>query len=557
MAVDFSIAIVGGGPIGLALALNLDMYGVKSTVFNTGPETRWHPKGNIHNARTMELFRKLGIADNIRALGLPGDHPFDVAYFTRLNTFEIARGRTPSRNERLRLRDAGTATDQLPEPTHRVNQMYVERQLFREAASRPNITMRFGWTVEDIAEDNDGVSLKARSAGGATETGQFSYVVGCDGGHSTVRRALGVRYEGEERLMNVFMSGEIVSIHMSIPQFYEVLGPRQAWMYITANPDTRVVIISLNGIDEFMMHKPRRSGELIDEDGVRRTVQKAIGAEIEVRIVGQRSWHAGGYLVAERFQRGCVLLAGNSVHLFTPNGGFGLNTGIEDVGNLSWKLAAMVQGWGGERLLATYESERKPVALRSAAVARGMGKAWHDLTVTAAIEQDTPTGAAERARAAQSPFVLENHFVRPEDRDWLGVVLGARYDNSPIVIPDGPPPADELERYSPSSVPGGRAPHLWLDDKRSRGSSLFDRLGLYFTLLRLPGAPSDTARLEAAARKASVPLTVLDVAQPQALELYQRKLTLIRPDQHIAWRGDELPHDVDALIATVVGRACT
>jgi hypothetical protein len=286
-------------------------------------------------------------------------------------------------------------------------------------------------------------------------------------------------------------------------------------------------------------------------------VQKAIGADIPVRIVSQRGWHAGGYLVAERFQRGRVLLAGDAVHLFTPTGGFGLNTGIEDVGNLSWKLAAMVHGWGSERLLATYESERKPVALRNAALAREMGMAWHDLTVTAAIEQDTPAGAAERARAAQSPFVLENHFVQPEDRDWLGVVLGARYDNSPIVVPDGPPPADGLKRYSPSSVPGGRAPHLWLDDSRSAGSSLFDRLGLYFTLLRLPGAPADTARLEAAAHKAGVPLTVLDVAQPRAPELYQRKLTLIRPDQHIAWRGDELPHDVDALVATVVGRANT
>ena len=149
-----------------------------------------------------------------------------------------------------------------------------------------------------------------------------------------------------------------------------------------------------------------------------------------------------------------MLLAGDAVHLFTPTGGFGLNTGIEDVGNLSWKLAAVVQGWGGERLLETYESERKPVALRNAAVAREMGKAWHDLTVTAAIEQDTPAGAAERARAAQSPFVLENHFVRPEDRDWLGVVLGARYDDSPIVIPDGPPPADELERYTASERTG-------------------------------------------------------------------------------------------------------
>ena len=512
MEADSSVGIVGGGPIGLALALHLDMYGVKSTVFNTEPEARWHPKGNIHNARTMELFRKLGIADSIRALGLPGDHPFDVAYFTRLNAFEIARV--------ARHRETNGCACAMPaqQPISFLSPLIASTRCTLNSCCsgrRPaGQTSRCGSAGRSRTSRRTRTASRSRPEAPTArrKAGQFSYIVGCDGGRSTVRRALGVRYDGEEGLMNVFMSGEIVSIHMSIPQLYEVLGPRRAWMYITANPDTRVVIISLNGVDEFMMHKPRRSGEAIDEDGVRRFVQKAIGVEIAVRIVGQRGWNAGGYLVAECFQRGRVLLAGDAVHLFTPTGGFGLNTGIEDVGNLSWKLAAVVQGWGGERLLETYESERKPVALRNAAVAREMGKAWHDLTVTAAIEQDTPAGAAERARAAQSPFVLENHFVRPEDRDWLGVVLGARYDNSPIVIPDGPPPADELERYTASSVPGGRAPHLWLDDKRSSGSSLFDRLGRYFTLLRLPGAPADTARLEAAARKAGVPLTILDVA---------------------------------------------
>lgn len=220
MAADSPVAIVGGGPIGLALAVHLDMYGVKSTIFNTDAATRWHPKGNIHNARTMELFRKMGLADKIRALGLLGSHPFDVAYFTRLNAFEIARRRTPSREERLRLRDEATATDQLPEPTHRVNQMYAERFLFQQAASRPNITMRFGWTVEDVAESATEVSLTARNSAGNEQAWQGAFVVGCDGGRSTVRRALGVRYDGEEKLIDAFMSGEIVSIHMSIPQFY-------------------------------------------------------------------------------------------------------------------------------------------------------------------------------------------------------------------------------------------------------------------------------------------------------------------------------------------------
>jgi 2-polyprenyl-6-methoxyphenol hydroxylase-like FAD-dependent oxidoreductase len=554
MAADRSVAIVGGGPIGLALALHLDMYGVKSTVFNAEAETRSHPKGNIHNARTMELFRKLGLAGEIRALGLPGDHPFDVAYFTRLNAYEIARGRTPSRDERLRLRDAGPATDQLPEPTHRINQMYVERFLFDEASRRPGITMRFGWTVDTLTENRDGVTLRASRAGGQTEEHRASYVVGCDGSRSTVRKALGIRYEGEDHLMNVFMGGEFVSIHMSIPGFYEALGPRKAWMYLTINPDTRIVIITLDGAGQFMMHKRRSPSEVVDEDGIRRKIRKAIGADIPVTIVSQRAWHAGGYLVAERFQGGRMVLAGDAAHLFTPTGGFGLNTGIDDCANLAWKLAAVLQGWGGDKLLGSYEIERKPIAVRNTDVARAMGKVWHDIEVTGAIEQDSAAGKAERQKAALSSFVVENHFVRPEDQDWLGVVLGVRYDNSPIVISDAPAPADQHERYSPSSIPGGRAPHLWLDDKRGSGSSLFDRFGLYFTLLRIGDGAPDATAFEDAARRLGMPLVVVDVPLPQASALYECKLALVRPDQHIAWRGDALPQDVHGLLGCTIGR---
>jgi 2-polyprenyl-6-methoxyphenol hydroxylase-like FAD-dependent oxidoreductase len=501
------VAIVGGGPIGLALALHLDMYGVPSMVFNTEAETRWHPKGNVHNARTMELFRKLGIADRIRALGLPGDHPFDVAYFTRLNAYEIARGRTPSRDERIAMRQSRPATDQLPEPTHRVNQMYVERLLLEEASRRPNITIRFGWNVEQLSEDGNGVSFVACAGDGAAQSHTAAYVIGCDGSRSTVRKAVGIRYAGDDHLMNVFMGGEFVSIHMRIPRFYEAVGARRAWMYLTINPDTRIVIITLNGVDEFMMHRRRAPGEEIDEVGIRRSIQRAIGADIPITIISQRAWHAGGYLVAERFQRGRMLLAGDAAHLFTPTGGFGLNTGIEDAANLAWKLAAVLRGWGGSKLLETYEAERRPIATRNTDVARDMGKAWHDIEVRPPIEQNSPDGAAERARAAQSSFVLKNHFVLPEERDSLGVVLGARYDGSPLIVPDGVPPANEVETYTPSSVPGGRAPHLWLDEARGQGSSLFDRLGRYFTVLRF--AHADTTALERAAQDAGVPMDLV------------------------------------------------
>ena len=246
-----------------------------------------------------------------------------------------------------------------------------------------------------------------------------------------------------------------------------------------------------------------------------------------------------------------MLLAGDAAHLFTPTGGFGLNTGIEDVANLSWKLAAVLQGWGGDGLLATYETERKPIAVRNTDVARDMGRAWHDIEVTPAIEQDYAAGDAERAQAAQSSFVVKNHFVLPEERDFVGVVLGARYDNSPHRRAGRPRRRPmSSRRYMPSSVPGGRAPHLWLDDTRGPGSSLFDRLGRYFTLLRFGDDADEPRALEDAARRAGMPLDGRRRRASAGLrELYQCKLALIRPDQHIAWRGDELPHDVDALIA--------
>jgi 2-polyprenyl-6-methoxyphenol hydroxylase-like FAD-dependent oxidoreductase len=555
------VAIVGGGPVGLVLALLLDYHGVKCTIFNTEPHERWHPKGNGQNARTMELYRRLGFSDEVRQLGLPGDHPFDQAYFTRLCSHEIYRFPMPTRNERIAMRRDMPVTDQLPEPMFHVNQMYVERHLLQKVRTRPNIDVRFGWQVDGFTQDQNEVRLHARRTDDSDEgTWTADYAVACDGGRSFIRQALGIGYEGDVQKKDAYWAGQFYSIYMRIPELYpRFVGHRRAWMYWAVNPDpnTRGVIFALNGIDEFMMLiKPKDGRTGVDTAEVADWVKRTIGADIEVQILGHHPWSAGQALVAERYKAGRVMIAGDAAHLFTPTGGFGMNTGIEDSANLGWKLAAVLQGWGGPELLDSYEIERKPIGYRNTGASRKYASRMHDAVVPDEVELEGPVGDAARMAASNLSYVRYNHFVRDEDKDAVGVQLGARYDSSPIIIADGEHPPDVFpetyDLYTPSGLPGGRAPHLWLDDVRGMGSSLFDRLGRGFTLLRLGSATIDTADLERAA-KARVPLTVLNVALPEARELYGRDLALIRPDQHIAWRGDALPSDVNALLARVTG----
>ena len=217
----------------------------------------------------------------------------------------------------------------------------------------------------------------------------------------------------------------------------------------------------------------------------------------------------------------------------------------------------MLKGWGGPKLLDSYEAERKPIGFRNTGACRKYSTKWQDPSISSEIEDDTPEGQLARENAAKMSYIADNHFLVPENEDCTGVQLGARYDGSPLIRSDADPPEDKwpemFDRYHPSSVPGGRLPHVWLDDEREMGSSIFDRLGKWFTLIRLPQCQADTHPLEKAAELRGMPLKVLNVAASEATGLYQRSLILVRPDQYIAWRGDTLPHDCDALFNQICG----
>ncbi len=539
------IIIIGGGPVGLVLAISLHALGIRSVLVNTDVSTRWIPKGSTHNSRTMEHYRRLGVADKVRALGLPPDDNTDVAFFTRLNGWELARLPMSSSREKMRqVRDA-PVTDQVPEPIHRANQMYVEAFLYEHIKTLSNVSLRYGWECVDFVDGGDGVNATIEHiASGKQETIRCAYLVGCDGGQSFVRRKLDISYAGEGKLEQAFLGGRMVSSYVRAPDLYRCVR-RRSFHYWVVNPSIRTAIVTLNGSGEFLFWTQlRRFDEQPDDKKIASALRAGVGEDINVELLGNSIWTAGQALVAERFGAGRVLLAGDSVHLFTPTGGFGMNPGVDDAANLAWKLAAVLQGWGGPRLLASYEIERKPVALRNTSAARALACNIGDTPVAPEIEEDSAAGAAARSEAGAFLSTFGEEFAS------LGVQLGARYDGSHIVVSDGiAPPADDPVTYVPSACPGGRAPHLWFPDR----SSLFDHFGLGFTLLRLPGCRQDTRALESAARSRGVPLTVLDVAVAEGRALYERDLALIRPDQHVAWRGNRLPDDCEALIERVTG----
>jgi 2-polyprenyl-6-methoxyphenol hydroxylase-like FAD-dependent oxidoreductase len=539
------VIIIGGGPVGMSVAMNLDQLGVRSMIVNTETDSRWHPKGSTQNARTMEHYRRLGISRGIRALGLPSEHPTDVGYFTRLNGYELARLRMPSEAEKMRGLQDVPATHQTPEPILRCNQMYAEAYVLNHIKTLERVDMRYGWRCLAWRETGYGVSVDIEEvATGKTETVTAQYLVGCDGGQSTVRRSLGIRYGGEGSLDQAYFGGAMVTSYLRAPGLRRVVE-RPCWQYWAVNPEVRATLVSLDGLDEFLLiTKLNGAQRTPDEAAIQRVFHAIVGKKIDVEFIGHKPWTAGQALVADSFGRGRAVLAGDSVHLFTPTGGLGMNTGIDDAANLGWKLAALVQGWGGPGLLASFEHERRPIAFRNTGAARNLARSIGDVPIADAIEDESPEGEEARRMASEFLSSFGEEFAS------IGMQLGARYDGSPVIISDGStPPPDDPAIYVPSACPGGRAPHLWL----TGGVSLFDSFGPGFSLLRFADRRDDALRLARAAQARRIPLRIIDVQMPEGREFYGRDFALIRPDQHVAWRGDHLPADCEAMLGKVTG----
>jgi 2-polyprenyl-6-methoxyphenol hydroxylase-like FAD-dependent oxidoreductase len=543
------IIIIGGGPVGMSLALNLAALGVRSVLVNRETGPRWHPKGSTQNARTMEHYRRLGIVEKIRAVGLPRDLQTDVTYFTSLAGWELARIAMPSEGEKLAARDAAPADDQEVEPLYRCNQMHAEAAVFDHVQTCGLIDKRYGWHCTAWREHADGVSVDIEElATGRRQTLAGLYLAGCDGGQGIVRRQLGIGYVGEAPKAQPYLGGPMVSTYLRAHGLPDV-ARRRCWQYWIVNTDIRANIVAVDGDTEFLFStRLERPDQKPDPAMIASAFGKAVGRDIPVEFIAHGTWTAGQFFVAERFGAGRVWMAGDAVHLFTPSGGFGMNTGIDDAANLGWKLAAMVQGWGGPQLLPSYEIERRPVAFRNTGASKALTRSIGATPVGPDINE--PTAAGERARREAGEYLSGG---RPEFAS-LGVQLGARYDGSPITGPDGtPPPADDLFDYRPSGVPGGRAPHVWTGQGRGIGDSLYDSFGPGFTVLRLGPKPPAAEALLAAFARQKVPVRTIHVQSPVARDLYERDIVVVRPDQHVGWRGNADPPDAADVVAQVTG----
>jgi 2-polyprenyl-6-methoxyphenol hydroxylase-like FAD-dependent oxidoreductase len=543
--IEAEVVIVGGGPVGLFLACELGCYGIPCVLVNDGTETARHPRANTHSARSMELYRRHGIAAAFRKHGLPPDQATDSAYFTRLAGFEIGRIPLPSAHEAMRAVRANCDHWPTPEPQFRCTQMALEPLLYRRAMSFPRNRIMFGFRVTDIEENDDGVVVTAAAADEKSELRiKAKYCVGCDGSRSVVRRAMNIRYAGEGGLNLNFFGGQMVASYFRAPRLLEIINQRPAWQYWSIVPEQRSIILALDGKQEFLLHVQLRPNETPETFDFAPTLRRTVGADVPHEVISAAPWRGGQALVAEKYAVKRLMIAGDAAHLFTPTGGLGVNTGIEDVANLAWKLGAVCQGWAPPKLLDTYEQERHPIALRNTAAALALAKAGGGCPIVPELDEDSARGAASR-------FTLFQYITSYAwgEFDAPGIQLGARYDESSIICANGTPPPPDLPRiYVPSGVPGGRAPHLWLDDDRS----LLDTLGHCFVILQFNGS-DDARRLAACAGRRGIPVSVVTGGLPRARELYGADLVVVRPDQHVAWRGDGAPEDCDALFDRLTG----
>lgn len=531
------VLVVGGGPVGLALAGDLGWRGVPCLLIERGDGSITQPKMDLVGVRTMEFCRRWGIVEWVEESPYPRNYPQDYVYVTSLNGYELGR-------ERFAALQDEPYPPQSPQKRERCPQDMFDPILTRFATSFEEVTVRYNIEATNFSESDEDVKVVLRDTlTGETEVVTADYVVGCDGAASAVRTALGVDMTGQPALTYttnvIFRCADLPSLH----------DKGLAYRFICIGPEgTFATLVAINGADRWRLsHIGDETRRKLSPDEVHALIRRVVGTDLEYEVLSVVPW-VRRELVADSYGTGRMFIAGDAAHLMSPTGGFGMNTGIGDAVDLAWKIEAVLSGWADPGLLHSYDAERRPVALRNVAEAtRNLGRMLGPRVnrPPAEVFLEGPDGDAARRKFGRE----YEDSMRPE---WfsLGVHLGYRYDASPAVVPDGTPAPDSpVSTYVPTARPGARAPHVWLPD----GRSTLDLFGRGFALLRLgPSAPLAPG-LEAALAAAGVPFQVHELPHADVLEAYEQPLVLVRPDGHVAWRGAEDPHKSDDIAGVLRG----
>lgn len=546
------VIIVGAGPVGLISAMDLAKRGVPSVVLEQrSDDAPAHPKCNTTSARTMEVLRRLGCNEEYRKCGLDGDYPNDVVYNTGLSGYEVLRYSLPSANARWRddrlAYDGGWRSSERP---HRASQFYLERVLREHAATFEEIDIRFFQNVIEVNHQDGLVELEVEDTRTqAREKLVARFVLGCDGGRSTVRRQSGIKMDGgftglAKMQAVMFRSKDVLPRMQQLEN-----GPIwMSWMTLPSGKQTG--LIAIDGKELWLSHQVRFDDAEATTEAIHEQITDLMGSEIEYEVVNHEQWQLN-QVVAQRYREGNAFLAGDAAHAWPPWAGHGMNTGIEDGVGITWLIAAVINGWAPESILDAYQAERHNVGDKVANVATGMATTLFELVTNqelmADIHKDNEKGEAARKQFRNTMLERDSGQFNPE-----GLNFGMQYDESPLIIYDGAEaPQYEVEKYTPTTIPGCRAPWFAMID----GSSIYDHLTDGYTLLRCDES-LDVSAFEDAARACGMPFKVIDIGrEPKAREVYDHGLVLVRADTRVAWRSNVIPADAKQIIDKVRGVA--